>query len=180
MLGRAAYSTVPTQSAWLWRGGLLLSLGSCATPVKEYPVAHLLPPNYAAVLAGGKSLDWAASSLCQGLAAHWDSVLVVKPYVPAALVAALPVANYAAVRTHVVGQSYGDQTCTFLFVKAGRYVAYSVVPRTLDFATLTKQPANPLVWLTSRDGGRLSVRRQPTLGPTDSASGYAVVWAAQP
>jgi hypothetical protein len=168
------------RSPWFWCAGLLLSMGSCATPIPQYPLAHLLPAHYAASLGRGKSLDLAASPLCQGLGTRWDSVLVVRPYVPAAVVAALPLANYAAVRPLVRSQNYGDQTCTLLFVQAGRYVAYSVVPRTVDFATLTKQPANPLVWLTPRDRAQLLLRRPAPRTPADSASGYTVVLAARP
>jgi hypothetical protein len=155
-------------------------VGSCATPTPQYPLAHLLPAHYAAGLGRGKSLDLAASPLCQGLGTRWDSVLVVKPYVPVATVAALPLANYAAVRPLVSSQSYGDFTCTLLFVKAGRYVAYSVVPRTVNFAALTKQPANPLVWLTPHDRAQLSLRGPAQLAPADSASGYTVVLTARP
>jgi hypothetical protein len=167
------------RSPWLWRAGLLLSMSSCATPIHQYSLAHLLPPHYAAVLGKSKSLNLAASPLCQGLGTRWDSVLVVKPYVPAATVAALPLANYAAVRPLVRSQNYGDQTCTLLFVKAGRYVAYSVVPRTVDFAALTKQPANPLVWLTPRDRMQLSLQRPAQRTPADSANWYTVVLAAR-
>jgi hypothetical protein len=180
MIARARLPDAFYRSTWLWRAGLLLSLGGCATPIPQYPLAHLLPPNYAALLASRQSLDLAASPLCQGLGTRWDSVLVVKPYVPAATVAALPLANYAAVRPLVRSQNYGDFTCTLLFVKAGRYVAYSVVPRTVDFAALTKQPANPLVWLTPHDRAQLSLRRSAQSTPADSAREYTVVLAAHP
>jgi hypothetical protein len=179
MNGLAHY--LPTRPRiWFLRAGLLLSVGSCATPVKQYSVEQLLPLDYVATLTHQASLDLTASPLGQGLAQQWDSVLVVKPYVVASTVKALPLANYAAVRQPVETQSYGDFTCTLLFVKAGRYVAYSVVPRTLDFANLTKQPAAPLVWLTPRDRAHLVVRRQARLNLTDSTSGYKVVLAAHP
>jgi hypothetical protein len=180
MTARARSPYTVHRSTWLWRAGLLLSVGSCATPIHQYPLAYLLPPNYTALLGRGKSLDLAASPLCQGLGTRWDSILVVKPYVPAATVAALPLANYAAVGPLVRSQSVGDQTCTLLFVKTGRYIAYSVGSRTVDFASLTKQPANPLVWLTPHDRAQLSLRRPAQLIPADSASGYTVVLAARP
>jgi hypothetical protein len=171
---------LPLPSAWCWCAGLLLSVGSCNSSVPQYPVAQLLPPNYAAVLARDRVLNLAASPLSQGLGTQWDSVLVVKPYVPAATVAALPLANYAAVRSLVTLQNSGDQTCTLLFVHAGRYVAASIVSRTLDWATLTKQPATDLVWLTPRDEAHLLLRRAPTLAPADSTSRYAVVLTGNP
>jgi hypothetical protein len=167
------------RSTWFWCAGLLLSVGSCATPIPQYPLAHLLPAHYTAALGRRKSLNLVASPLCQGLGTRWDSVLVIKPYVPAATVAALPLANYAAVRPLVRSQNYGDQMCTLLFVQAGRYVAYSVVPRTVDFAALTKQPANPLVWLTPRDRAQLLLQRPAQLTPADSANWYTVIFAAR-
>jgi hypothetical protein len=172
--------SLPPRSAWCWCAGLLLSVASCSSSVPQYPVAQLLPPDYVAVLPRAAALNLAASPLCQGLGTQWDSVLVVKPYVPAATVAALPLANYAAVRALVTSQSVGDQTCTLLFVHAGRYVAASVVPRTLDWVTLTKQPAAELVWLTPRDRAHLQLRRAPTLAPANSTSRYAVFLAESP
>jgi hypothetical protein len=173
-------SLLPPRSAWCWGAGLLFSVASCRSSVPQYPLAQLLPPDYVALMARTNALNLAASPLSQGLGTQWDSVLVVKPYMPAAIVAALPLANYAAVRSFVTRQSGWDQTCTLLFVRAGRYVAASVVPRTLDWAPLTKQPATEVVWLTPPDRGHLQLRRVLPLAPTDSIRRYAVVRVGNP
>jgi hypothetical protein len=171
---------LPPRSAWCWCAGLLLSVASCRSSVPQYPLAQLLPPDYVALLARTNALNLAASPLCQGLGTQWDSVLVVKPYMPEATVAALPLANYAAVSSLVTRQSGWDQNCTLLFVRAGRYVAASVVPRTLDWVPLTKQPATEVVWLTPHDRAHLQLRRVPTFAPTDSSSRYVVVRVENP
>lgn len=156
---------------------LLVNMGGCSTPVKQYTVGQLFPPNYAAVLARNTPLDFSKAKLYQGFPAQWDSILIVKPYVVESAIKDLPLANYAAISRQVSIQGSSDFTCTLLFVKAGGYVAYSVVPRTIDLAMLTKQKSVALIWLTKADCQQLILRRKT--GLTDSLPLYSVTLDSQ-
>lgn len=146
----------PAGVTWALCGALASGFSSCSTPVTSYAPAQLLP------VPGAWSADsarlLAGSRLCQGLGTEWDSALVVVPYQAPAAIRALPVANYAAVRGPVGNQELDEGTCTLLFVKSGRYTAYCVFPRTVDWVGFVtdKVPKTQLVWLTPRECGRLS------------------------
>jgi hypothetical protein len=99
---------------------------------------------------------------------------VLQPYVRAELVQALPLANYQAISNYVQVQQLLDNRCTLLFVKQGCYRAYRIVPRTIDWADLTKPGANELVWLTQPDCSRLSVRSVGNATLVDTVTRYSV------
>jgi hypothetical protein len=155
----------------LW-GSLLLSLGGCSTPVKQYAVAQLLPP---VPLMHNSPLSLANSKLCQGFVNQWDSVLVIKPYVIPAVIEALPFRNYAAISHQVAIQSLSDNTCTLLFVKSGRYVGYSVVLRTIDFVPLKKLQTTSEIWLTEPDCQRLVIVANLLGTPLKTSTSYSVI-----
>lgn len=162
----------------LLRASILLSLWSCSASVEQYSTAELLAPNKVNELAGETSLDLTKTKLCQGFRTEWDSILVLKPYVREALVQALPVANYQAVSDQVWSQRLSDQSCTLLFVKAGRYRAYCVVPRSTDWSQITKSSTTELVWLTQQDCPRLLVKRAGNT--TDGKARYVVLLTELP
>ena len=176
---RDEYKYLRQASAFLVCSGLLLGLGGCSTPVEQYPAAQLFPPNYAAALADNMPLALSESKLCRGLAGQWDSILVLKPYVVQSAVRALPISNYSAISDQVDGQRLDESNCTLLFVKAGRYVAYSVVPRTIDLATVEKQRNAPFVWLAKPDAQHLFMKKKAVASLADTATRYSVVLAAQ-
>ncbi|AMJ67435.1 hypothetical protein [Hymenobacter sp. PAMC 26628] len=160
--------------------GLLLGLGGCSAPVQQYPAAQLFPPNYAAALATDTLLSLSKSTLCQGFTTLWDSFLVAKPYVSRSVVIDLPIGNYGAVSEQVYGQSLDDFNCTLLFVKSGRYVAYSVVHRSVDLADIKNRRGNSSpVWLTKTDAQRLFMKKNTKVSATDTATWYSVVLASQ-
>ncbi|AWM33885.1 hypothetical protein DDQ68_14450 [Hymenobacter nivis] len=176
---RDEYKYLRQASAFLVCSGLLLGLGGCSTPVAQYPAAQLFPPNYAAALADNMPLALSESKLCRGFAGQWDSILVVKPYVAKSEVKSLPISNYSAISDQVDGQSLDESNCTLLFVKAGRYVAYSVVLRTIDLATVEKQKNAPFVWLAKPDAQHLFMKKKAAASVADTAARYSVVLAAQ-
>jgi hypothetical protein len=155
----------------LW-GSLLLSLGGCSTPVKQYAVAQLLPP---VPLMHNSPLSLANSKLCQGFVNQWDSVLVIKPYVIQAVIEALPFRNYTAISHQVAIQNLSDNTCTLLFVKSGRYVGYSVVLRTIDFVPLKKLQTTSEIWLTEPDCQRLVIVANLLGTPLKTSTSYSVI-----
>ena len=145
-------------AARLFSGTLLLGAWGCSPLVPALTLAQLLP--VPAVLAADSTLRLADSPLGRGLGQDWDSVLVVLPYADPAGVQALALANYGAVRDPVADQAYRDDVCLLLFVKAGRYTAYSRFPRTLDWVDFVhdRGPNASNAWLTPRQGAHLSAQ----------------------
>jgi hypothetical protein len=78
------------------------------------------------------------------------------------------VANCRAIRGPVQEQRLDEGTCTLLMVKNGRYIAYSVFPRAMDWTTFSqeKAPHEQLVWLTKPDCAGLVARFSPLAGDT--------------
>ncbi|SFQ83297.1 hypothetical protein [Hymenobacter arizonensis] len=144
------------RAAWALCGALASGLAGCSTPVTTYAPAQLLPVPAARRPAG--VLRFADSRLCQGLGTEWDSALVVVAYKEPAFIRSLPVDNYWAVRGAVADQEYNEGTATLLFVKEGRYTAYCVFSRLVDWVGFVnaEAPATQVAWLTPRNCGRLS------------------------
>ena len=143
-------------------------LGGCTTSVTCYPSVQLLP--VPTVLSADSVLRFGSSRLCQGLGSEWDSVPVMRPYLDPALIRGLPVDNYWAVREPVNTQQYNEATYTLLFVKSGRYTAYSVFPESAGWQGFSraKAPKTELAWLMPSDCGRLPAkgRFHPRAGTT--------------
>jgi hypothetical protein len=101
-------------------------------------------------------------------------VLVVLPYTPPAAVRALRLTNYGAISKPVARQEFKEETCTLVMVKNGRYTAYSVFPRTVDWVGFSrdKAPQQQLVWLTKPDCARLVARSRSVA--SDTLTGYTV------
>ena len=145
---KLAALTTPVLAAWALSSGL----GSCSTPVTCYAPAQLLPAGSAPRLAG--------SRLCRGLGTEWDSALVLVAYKAPAFIRAAPVGNYGAVRGPVAEQAFNEETATLLLAKNGRYTAYCVFSKDVDWLSFVnaKAPRTQVAWLTPGDCALLGPR----------------------
>jgi len=138
---------------------LLVLLGACNSPARNYTPDYLLPKGYAESLKNNSQVKISAANFCTGFHGEWDSILIVKPYTRPSSIQSLPIENYSTVESFVKAQSLGDDTCTLLFVKKNQYVGYSLFPRTIDLSTIGESNSTQATWITARDCGEIFIKK---------------------